>query len=429
MDADDTRLEIEAFPRADAPPGTALERLRQVSVALSDAARRRRLSTHRRGAGYGARRGSRLARLLLLWSFALIVGAPTLVVAIYLVVFSADQFVSEAQFTVSVGLSSAKDDTAGAITGMPAQMIIQDTQVVTNFIHSRTALDKLQDMVHIRDLYADPRADWWARFDSEKPIERFVKYWGWMSEASIEMPGGVVHFKVRAFTPADAQRIAAATIDICEQLINDMNARINNDAVANAEQEMTRASQRVASALAALERARNESGIVETTKSEDALDALVKEVRLSLLTLQGQYDTHLKDLSPDAPQMQQLKSRIEVTRNQLAEIESRLTSTRAGQPRVPADATIAEAMTKFGGLDLERKVAEDLYSSAAAALELAKVNAEDKMMYLKTFVAPEVPEEALYPKRWLDFLIVVGGAFGCWILVCALGVLVRNHMA
>ena len=105
----------------------------------------------------------------------------------------------------------------------------------------------------------------------------YLKYWKKMSTASILMPAGIVQLKLRAFNPEDARKIAQAALEACEDMINEINARADRDAVANAEAELKRTSERVASALAALETARNETGILETSKSADSLQTIVPE--------------------------------------------------------------------------------------------------------------------------------------------------------
>ena len=47
MEPEDSDLDIDGALPGDPKPGTALARIRSVSLALSDAARRRRLSTRR----------------------------------------------------------------------------------------------------------------------------------------------------------------------------------------------------------------------------------------------------------------------------------------------------------------------------------------------------------------------------------------------
>ena len=431
MNDDDTELELEEDASGRASQATTLERIRAVSLALSDAARRSRVSIRSRdmryGGGFQARRGARLARALLLTSFALLVALPTVAAAVYLFGFASDQYVSEAQFTVTTSDSPVPDGMA-SMTGMPALAMIQDTQIVVNYIQSRAAVEKLDKDVDLRSLYSRSEADWFSRFDSRKPIERFVKYWKSMSSAAILMPAGIIDLKVYAFTPQDARTIADAALNSCEQMVNELNARADRDAVSNAETELNRASQRVAKALANLETARNESGIVETQKSEEQLESLVKDARSHLLSLQGQYDASLKYVAADAPQMRELATRIDVTRKQLRDIESKLT-TGAQAADGSHEKTVAEAMTKFDELDMERKVAEKIYATAASALEAARMNAENQQLYFKTFVYPATPQESLYPRRGILTAIVAASGFLIWALLCGIGVLVRNNMA
>ena len=275
-------------------------------------------------------------------------------------------------------------------------------------------------------MYSTPKADWFSRFNAKKPIERFVKYWEGMSDVSIRMPAGIVDLKVRAFNPEDARRVTQASLDLCEALINDLNDRINRDAVSNAEQELQRTSQRLAQALAALEKARNASGILDTSQTASSLEKLANDTRSALLRMQGEYATQLKYVTEAAPQMRELKSRIDATQAQIVEIESKLTSARTS---ANDEATVSGAMTTFGELDLEKQIAERLYAGAAASLELARFAAERKMMYLKAFVSPVAAQEPQYPKRVLYPALIFVGCLTGWGLLCALGITVRNHMA
>jgi capsular polysaccharide transport system permease protein len=429
MASDDAEADIDDESATEGRNVTALEKIRLVSQALSDAARRTRMSSRGRraysGGGFQARRGARLMRLAIIASFCIIVVVPSVSGAIYYAFIASDQFVAEADFTVSGG-EAPPIDGLGALTGIPALAVIQDTQIVTNYIHSRAGLESLEKLLPIKELYASPAADRLSRFDPKKPIEKFVRYWEKMSEASIKMPAGIVELKIRAFTPQDSEWIARAVLQTCEALINDMNDRMNHDAVVNAEQELERTAQRLTKARAALEEARNDTGLLDTVKAAEGLNKLATETKAGLLKLQEEYRTQLNYVSQSAPQMLAMKSRIEVTQNQVAEIESKLTTTQLSPDNQP---TIAGSMTKFGELDLERQVAEHLYAGAATSLEVARLNAERKMMYLKTFVNPVAPQEATYPRRALYSFLIFAGSTMLWAVLCGLGATVRNHMA
>jgi capsular polysaccharide transport system permease protein len=408
---------------------SALDRAKLLSQALADAARRRRVSSRSRRAyaagGFRARRGAKVARFAVIGSFIALVAVPSLGSAIYYAFVASDQYVAEARFTVSGGLPPLVDNIT-SLTGIPALAIIQDTQIVTNYIGSRAALEALENKIDLRSLYSRSDVDYASRFKPDRPIEKFVKYWNKMCEATIQMPAGIINLKVRAFSPEDANRIANAVIEISESLINDLNARMNRDTVSNAKDELDRTSQRLSAAQLALEKARNDEGLLDAEKTGDALNLLINDTRADLLKLQGQYTSQAKFVSLSAPQMADLKSRIDATAAQIKELESRLTNTIENPT---GQAPLSASMTKFAELDLERQTAERLYAGSVAALELATISAERRMMYLNTFVRPVVPEEAQYPKRFLYPAIITLGALAIWGALIGLGALVRNNMA
>jgi capsular polysaccharide transport system permease protein len=406
-----------------------LDRARLLSQALSDAARRTRLSTRSRrqfsAGGFSAQRGARFMRWAMIVSFCAMVAIPTLATAIYYAFIASDQYVAEARFTVSGGTPPIVDG-IGALTGIPALAVIQDTQIVTNYIESRAALEKLEKAIDIRGLYSTTEADPLSRFKADRPIEKFLKYWLKMCAVSIEMPSGIVVLKVRAFKPEDAARIASAVVAISEDLINELNERMNKDTVASAEEELERTSQRLTAAQIALEKARNEEGFLDAAKTGEQLNGLITNTRADLLQLQEQYASQTRFVSTSAPQMADLKARIDATASQIKELESKITASEPGNSK---EAPLSASMTKFAELDLERQSAERLYAGSVAALEVARLTAERRLMYLNVFVSPVPPQEAQYPKRILYTLLTAGIALAVWGLCGGLAVLVRNNMA
>ncbi|RBP04630.1 capsular polysaccharide transport system permease protein [Roseiarcus fermentans] len=406
----------------------ALERARVMSQALADAARRARFSTRSRRAlasgGFQARRGARAMRMFRIATFALVVLVPSIGAAAYYAFIASNQYVAEAQFTVMGGEVPAPDAIA-SMTGIPAAAIIQDTQIVTNFIESRAAVEKLEASVGLRQLYSGGDIDYLARFDPSKPVEKLVSYWRRMADASIIMPAGIVDLKVRAFTPEDARAIADSVLDLSEQLINDLNARMNADAVRDAEQELQRTAERLAAARAALEKARNDQGVIDAVKQADAINKLATDLRGQLARMQQEYDAQLHAVLSTAPQMRTLKARIEAGQAQIAELEARLTAADPAE----SSQTLSNSMTRFAQLDLEHQIAERLYSGAAASLELARLTGEHKLMYLNTFVRPVAPQEPRYPKRILYTAAVVVGSLAAWGALVGGVAVARNHMA
>ena len=336
---------------------------------------------------------------------------------------------------MSAGESPMRDGIA-SLTGVPSALILQDTQIILNFIHSREMVDKLEERVKLRSLYSTDKADALARFNAEKPVEQLVKYWKRVSDASVKLQGGLVKFSVRAFSPEDAKRVADATLDICEELVNNLNTRINQDAMTLAEAGFQHASDKLSKTLTAQEAARNQSGILETKMSAEAVNLLVRQMRTSLLSQAGAYDTQLKSMNATAPQMVELKARIDVLRGQIAALEGELTTAPNAQASGVAlnspprdETTVAAAMATFGALEAEQKADEQIYGNAASALEHARIASEFKMIYLKVFVRPSLPQESEYPARGLDIFLFALASLLAWGVLMALAALVRNNMA
>ncbi len=434
MQDDDADLDIDVGPRE--PHGGALARVRAMSLALNAAARRTRLSSRRArqltSGGFQGRRDARAARYLVWASFVFVFVAPTLAAIVYFGFVASDQFVSHAEFTVSAGESPLRDGVA-SFSGAAGMIIVQDTQIVTNFIQSREMIDKLEAKVGLRAVYSRTEADALSRFNPQKPVERLMKFWKKMANTSIKMPGGIVRLDVNAFTPQDAKRVADATLELCEQLVSDLNARINRDALALAQAGFDRAGERLSGTLAAQEVARNESGILETKISGEAISTLIKQLRGALIDQTGSYESELKSMHAEAPQMRERKIRIDVMARQIAALEGELTSApdaanlRTGQP--PGGRTVAAAMVKFDTLESQKKADLQIYENAAEALEHARVAAEFKIVYFKVFVRPSLPEEPEYPRRRTDIALVAVSSLAAWGVLLALASAVRNNMA
>ncbi len=317
-----------------------------------------------------------------------------------------------------------KLDSVAEITGLAQASIVRDTQIVMNYIHSRAAVEKLDAKVGLKEAYSRDSIDYFSRFNPSKPIEKFVRYWERMSSVSILMPGGIVDLRVHAYTPEEAKKIADAVIEISEDLINDLNRRINSDVMSTTEQEVKRASERLTKARLNLEVARNEERILDAAKAGESINALVAEARNVQLQLQREYATTSRFVSANTPQLRILKERMEGLASQIAELEGALTT--RSQPGRPS---IAQSLTRFSELELERQIAERIYAGALAALEVARVVAEQRQVYINTFVKPLQPAEAQYPRRYLMSVAVALGAFAVWGALIGCIVLVRNHMA
>jgi capsular polysaccharide transport system permease protein len=304
------------------------ERAALVARALSEAARRARFSTKRRRATPGgslrAQRGARLLRWLRIGTFVGIVAVPCLAFAVYIFAIASPQYTAEARFTVRGGMPVGITG-LGKLGGAPTMLIVQDTQVILNFMKSRAMVEGLDRAVNLQNLYAAKSIDRWSRLKRHQFIEKVTKYWERHISLSVQMPSGIVTFTVRAFTPDDAVRIANAAIDSSEQLVNTMNDKMREDAVALAETERQHSQNNLATARTNLENARNEEGMLSAGEESKALTTLIGTVEKEQVTMQQQYDSSRRYVRADAPQLKNLQSKIDAAQKEIATLRAQMT--------------------------------------------------------------------------------------------------------
>ena len=403
------------------------QRAQLVAKALSEAARRARFSTkHRRQAaagGFRARRGDRLLRIARIVSFVAVVALPSLAVAGYYLFLASDQYLSEARFTVRGGMPP-KLDGIGSLTGVPSILIIQDTQIIMNYIQSRSMVEQLETSVGLRSLFSNSAVDFVSRLKPDAKIEKFTRYWKSMIDLSVQMPSGIVVFTVRAFSPDDASRIADAALEASELLVNQMNDQMIKDTLAVSEKERQRAEVNLARTRASLEKARNEEGTLSADKSADAFGGLITSVRGDLAKMQQDYDTQRHYVGENSPVIRNLQAKISAANEEIAKLQANLTQ----NPSEGATKNLAGSMSKLEHATLENQIAEKMYASSLALLEHARLASETKLMYLNTFVRPVSAQESKYPRRFLNTGLFVVFALATWAALVGLMGVVRNRM-
>lgn len=385
----------------------ALERSQKVSRALHDAARKARL-TVRSGGGWqpGLSRGGRASRSFAMNSAIAIFVLPTLVAAIFFGLIATDQFESESQFAVR-GREIGPTDMLGSI-GIPSITQAQDGLVIIDYLHSRALIEKLEREIDLRAIFSRPEIDWFSRLDASEPIEDVVRYWRKRVYASID-PSGIVMVRVRAFTAENALILGRALLAASEQLVNDMSTRSRRDALAGAQEEVTKAESRLMSVREEFRLLRDKERMIDPTKSADALTKLIGELQLDKIKLQSEYQVSSRSLSPTAPQMQVLKSRLDAATGQITAIQNEMTASKSG-----GEAGMSGSFASFDKARLDQAWAEKFYQTVAASMEKARLDTERQQVYLESFVTPVLPQSPEYPRRVWNTTLVALCSFGAW---------------
>lgn len=346
-------------------------------------------------ADHGWRRGG-LSRIPL--AFLLIVVLPTIVTAIYYLFIATPRYVSEARFVVR-GAQEQPSTLGVALQGVGLSSSSSDSFVVHEYIRSRDALKDLSPRFDLEAMLSPPGVDMFSRypgFGKSRNNESLYKAFEKFVTVGYEGSTGISTLRVQAFTARDANAIAAALLTSSESLVNRLNDRSSQRAVAEAEQNMLEAQQRLVDVQNRLNGFRNRESFIDPASAASENASIIGELLKTIATLQAER-SQIASQAPQSPQLPLIDARLAAFRGQLREERAKV----AGN----AD-SLANKVSSYEELVAERTMADRAFAAASAGLDTSRVEARRQKLYLERVVSPSLPDTPSQPRRWMAILIV-----------------------
>lgn len=332
---------------------------------------------------------------------ALFVGVPTVLVFLYLALFASPMYVSEAKFAVRSATEQAGGLDFATQIFKTASSTMQDAAVVTEYIESPDAFERLDKELAVKAHYSDRRWDVISRLSQNPTLYDKTTFWNFVASPVLDPDSGIVTFTVRAYTPEMAQKIAYHVLKQSEALVNAMNERAREDAMALAGEEVKRAQARLMKAQKALETFRDEHAEIDPKATASGLQTLVMDLEGQRATLKAQISEMAAYMRPDAPALKTLKTRLTAVEKQLSGEKQRLAGIGAG--------AMNNWVSAYEALTIENEFAQKQLVSAMTAMESARVSLLSQSKYVVTIESPTLPDESRYPRTFeFTFCVLLG---------------------
>lgn len=355
--------------------------------------------------------------------FLLCVVLPAFLTFVYFFAFASKQYVSETLFLVrSAEGSSPKLGGLGELLSVGGGFGTAESEAraVNNYLISHDAIEAMRAQgVDLVAIYRRPGADWIARLGSSRPqAETLRRYFRSKVHVAFDPPSGVTTLRVRAFTPKDAQVIAATLVALGEARVNAFNQRANEAALAGARAGITDAEKELSQIQRRLTSFRDQKSDIDPISTASARQNLVAGLEEELAAARTEQTAALRALPAGSPQLAALAGRVDALQKQIANERQRLTgSAGAVSPR----------LADYEELKLQQQFAANRYEAARLALELAHKQALKQQLFMAAVVNPNLPQRSTAPDRLGSVLTVTIGLF----LIYAIGWLiiagVREH--
>lgn len=243
--------------------------------------------------------------------------------------------------------------------------------IVADFVKSPEMVRRLEQRIPLRAIYADDRADVLSRLDSDASFEQLAAYWNRFNDTYYDSAKNTISVEVQAFTPEDTFKVATETLSVVGELVNNLGLQSRQSALQAATTEVAGA------------------------------EARARQARLDLLQFQ---------------------------RANAGPATTGATSGQSGAQPAASELPSIESIAAFEVLQVKQAFADKAYTDSLAALEHARADAGRTTSYLAVFAHPSQPEEASYPRRGFNILMVLILSSVVW-AVGALGVMtVRDHL-
>ena len=340
------------------------------------------------------------SRLKAFLPFALVVGLPTFVTAVYFLSIASPRYVSEAKFLVRSASQEQPSSLGVALQGVGLSNNATDAFAVHEYIKSRDALDDLEKHFPLEPVLSAAHADPLSRYPrlgEGRSKEGLYKNFQRFLTVGYDTSTGISTLRVQAFTPNDAKKVAEGLLTGGENLVNALNERSAARAVTDAERNMQEAEQRLTGIQARLQSYRNREGIIDPVVSAGEGSALIGELLANIATLRAER-SQLVSQAPNSPQLPTLDARLAAFERQI-EVER--------QKLAGGQNSLASKISGYEALALERELADKALATASASLDVARVEARQQKLYLVRVVNPGVPDKSSLPNRWLAILAVL----------------------
>ncbi|HEY5627103.1 MAG TPA: hypothetical protein VIR79_04115, partial [Nitrospira sp.] len=294
--------------------------------------------------------------------FLCLVAAPTALSIAYFGFIASGTYISESSFVIRGPEQQVSNPLGMILEGAGFTRSQDDSYAVQEFIHSRDALQAIEEKMAIRAAFSDKDIDIVSRFAGldwwDDNFEALHRYYRKHVEVDLDSVSSVVTLSTRAFTAEDSFRMNQSLIEMSEALVNQLNDRGRQDMIRFAAREVAEAEQKAKDAALTLARYRNEQGVIDPERQSIIPLQQIAKMQDELIATKVQL-AQLEMLTKASPQIPVLKRRA-----QLLEGEIEAESKRVAGGGITS---LAGKAAEFQRLSLEKEFADKQFATALAS--------------------------------------------------------------
>lgn len=352
--------------------------------------------------------------------FLISVALPTLAAVIYFGFVASDVYISESRFVVRSPQRQSDSPLGSLLAGSGFERSTDDSYSVLDFVQSRDALKQIEAGLKVREHFSHHGVDLLSRFPGiafDDGFEAFHQYFIEHVTATYDSTSSITTLEVRAYSAEMSRAINETMLQMAEQLLNNLNARSRQDLIDAARLEVNAAEEKAKAASLALAQYRSSRGVFDPDQQSGLQLEIVSRLQDQLRVTESQL-AQVQQVSPNNPQIGTLTAQAERLKKSIEAETGKVLGDRS---------SLASKAPDYQRLLLDKLFADQRLTGTLAALDVARSEAIRKQLYLERLVQPNLPDQALEPRRIRStFMVFVLGLVAWGVLSLVLSS-VREH--
>ncbi|WP_298817910.1 RkpR, polysaccharide export protein [uncultured Roseibium sp.] len=379
--------------------------------------------------GTAAKSVTKLRHQLILLGFFLFVALPSAAFSAYMFFWASDQYHSTTAFAVRSSNPVAATEILGMVMGGGgSDSTTSNSYIVTDYIQSQAILEDLPKDIDLEKIFSRESSDFLFSMSEGLPIEDRLKYWNDMIDVSFDATSGVIYVEARSFRPKDSVSIAEAVLARSEILVNKLSESNRRQTVRYAEEAVARAEARLKAIRKQMLAYRQETQEVDPEANAEIAAEMIAGLDQERASRVAERATLMSYLDADSPRIRMLDQQIYALEGEIASVRQRLGTGGASEAGLgDGRKNLSLRLADYQELAVEEEFAQQLYVTSLASLEKARQEADNKSLYLATFIRPTLSEEAQYPGRFLYSLAAFLMLLGLWSVAVLLYYNIRDR--
>lgn len=341
---------------------------------------------------------------LMLASFLALVVLPSVFWAWYLWGRASDQYVSTVGFSVRKESMAPSIDLLGGLSSFTGSSgSASDTDILYEYIRSQDMVEQIDAKLDLRSRYSrDWPHDFVFAFNPAGHIEDLTEYWQRQVKVLYDNSNALITLNVSAFSPEDAQAIAAAVFQQSSDKINQLSGVAQQDATRLATEELDKARGELTRTRQAMTAFRMKTQIVDPQADLAGQMGVLSGLQGQLAEALVAHDILLENAQPTDHRVTQSQQKIDALRRLIDQERGKF----GAQGQGPAGESYAQLMAEYEKLAVDREFAEGAYRTARIAYETAIAEAQRQSRYLAAHIEPKIAQSSTEPRRlWLLFMV------------------------